>query len=270
MSAMSASGDYDLVDGYTQYDHDATGFSVGLDRVLENDWVIGLSIGYSDTDLSMTEAVGDSAIESWSGTLYATRYGDRAYVEGGLYIANQTIDATRIVTIDTLERTAASRHDGDTLMAFLSGGYRFDFDQWYVEPFGTLFYFDISEDAIEETGADSLNLLIGKKSADVLIGEVGSKFVRLRETEKGLLDLHATLAYNHDFASDDMNISYAYLGEPDAFFTIPDRNFTSGSYVLGAGLAYIRGRSTFGLDYRGQYNSEYTNNIVGARLAYEF
>jgi outer membrane autotransporter protein len=270
MDAFSGSGDSDLVDGYTQYEHDASGFSIGLDRMLDNDLIIGLTIGFSDTDLSLQEAVADAAIESWNSTLYATKYSDRAYVEGGLYFANQTIDIERHLTIDSLERTATSRHDGETFMAFLSGGYRFDFDRWYLEPYGSLFYFDISEESFEEAGADNLNQILSKKSSNAMIGEIGTKFVRLQATSNGMIDWHASVAYNHDFGIDDMQIDYAYLGDPDAFFTIPDRNITSGSSVFGAGIAYIRGRSTFGLEYRGQYNSQYNSQIIGVRLAYEF
>ncbi len=270
MGVYSASGDYDQVDGYTQFDHDAAGLSVGLDRVLDNDWVVGFTAGFNDSDIKMYEAVADAAVESWSGSLYAMKYNDRNYIEGGLYFSGQKIESARTVTLDTLEQRATSSHDGDTLMAFLAGGRRFDFESWYIEPYGSLFYFDISEDGFEETGASSLSLAFNKKSVDALFGEIGARLMRSHETGRGLLNLHATLAYNHDFRIDDMNIEYAYTGEPDQFFIIPDRIVKSDSAVFAAGLAYVRGRSTLGIDYRGQYNSAYTNHIVGARFGYEF
>jgi hypothetical protein len=78
------------------------------------------------------------------------------------------------------------------------------------------------------------------------------------------------LAYNHDFDLDDGSIAYAYQGEPGTLLRVTDRNVTAGSAVLGAGVAWIRGRSTLALDYRGQFNSDYRNNIVGLRLALAF
>jgi hypothetical protein len=35
-------------------------------------------------------------------------------------------------------------------------------------------------------------------------------------------------------------------------------------------VAYIRGRSTFALDYRGQFSSAYRNNLLALRLSLAF
>ena len=270
MGAYSGTGDYKEVEGYTQYDHDTAGFAVGLDRALGNNWIMGLTVGFNDSDLKMQEAAANSQIESWSGTLYATKYSDQAFFEGGLYFANQTVSASRLMTIGTQDFTVTSEHDGETWMAFLSSGYRFDFETWDIEPYGSLFYFDISEDPFEETGAGSINQVFSEKSTTAVFGEIGARLRRLHETDQGLLDWHATVAYNHNFDVDDNLIGYGYAGEPDTEFTIPDRSITTGSAVFSAGVAYIRGRSTLGIDYRGQYNDDYTNHIVGARFGYEF
>jgi uncharacterized protein with beta-barrel porin domain len=139
-----------------------------------------------------------------------------------------------------------------------------------MEPYGTLYYFDIAEDAFAETGAESLNLIFEKKSTDALLGEIGTTFVRLQDVNSGVIDWHASLAYNHDFDINDGSIAYAYDGQPGSVLRIDDRNITSGSAVVGAGFTYIRERSALALDYRGQFNDNYRNNIVGLRLAYSF
>ncbi|MBT8110017.1 MAG: hypothetical protein KJO27_04760 [Gammaproteobacteria bacterium] len=269
-SAFFGSGDYDVTDGLTEYDHDSAGFTIGADYFFRDNLIAGFMISYAETDIDQLQAAATSDIYAWSGGLYATGYWDSTYVEGGITFTNQSFKNWRSLEIGTAARTAMSEHDGDTWMAFVGAGREYDFGTWHMEPYGTLYYFDIDEDAFEETGADSLNLLFAKKSTSALLGEIGTTFVRLQDVDSGVIDWHASLAYNHDFDIDDGSIAYAYGGQPGSILTIDDRNITSGSAVFGAGLAYIRKRSTLAFDYRGQFNSDYRNDIVGLRLAYSF
>ena len=270
LMAVSASGDYELTDGYTEYDHSAGGFALGADYLFGGNSIAGFTVAYADTSIDLTQVVAKADIESWSGGLYATRFSDRAYLEGGISYANQSFVNQRTLMIGSEVRTATSDHNGDTWMAFFGGGREIDFGRWQMEPYATLYYFDISEDGFQETGANSLNQIIGPKSNKALLGEIGTTVVRLQDVPNGVIDWHASLAYNHDFEIDDGTIIYAYEGLPGSVFTIDDRNITAGSAVFGAGLAYIRQRSTLSFDYRGQFNSQYRNHIIGARLSYAF
>ncbi|MDH3806819.1 MAG: autotransporter outer membrane beta-barrel domain-containing protein, partial [Gammaproteobacteria bacterium] len=269
-SAFGASGDYDAVDGLTEYDHDSAGFTVGADHLYGEDVIAGIMINYSETDIDQLQASAIGDIYSWSAGLYATRFWDDSYLEGGITFTDQTFKNWRLLEIGADERWAMSEHDGNTWMAFVGAGRELNFGTWQMEPYGTLYYFDIEEDAFAETGVDSLNLVFEKKSTDVLLGEIGTTFVRLQDVRSGVIDWHASLAYNHDFDIDDGSIAYAYSGQPGSVLRIDDRNITAGSAVIGAGFAYIRKRSALALDYRGQFNSDYRQNIVGLRLAYSF
>ena len=269
-SAFFADGDYDLVDGFTKYQHDSGGFAVGADYLFGNNLIAGFTVSYADTELDLVQAVAEADIEAWSGGLYATGYWDNAYVEGGVTFSRQSFSNIRTLMIGSEERMATSEHDGETWMAFVGAGREFDRGTWQMEPYASLYYFDISEDRFEETGADSLNLIFAKKSTSALLGEIGTTFVRLQDVDSGVIDWHASLAYNYDFDIDDGRIAYAYDGAPGSVLMIDDRNITAGSAVFGAGLAYIRKRSILSFDYRGQFNSDYRNDILGLRLAYSF
>jgi uncharacterized protein YhjY with autotransporter beta-barrel domain len=269
-SAFLASGDYDVVDGLTEYDHDSAGFTIGADHLYGEDVIAGVMINYSETDIDQLQAAAVADIYAWSAGVYATKFWDDSYLEGGITYTNQTFKNWRLLEIGPEERLASSEHDGETWMAFVGVGREYNFGTWHMEPYGTLYYFDIAEDAFAETGAESLNLIFEKKSTDALLGEIGTTFVRLQDVNSGVIDWHASLAYNHDFDINDGSIAYAYDGQPGSVLRIDDRNITSGSAVVGAGFTYIRERSALALDYRGQFNDNYRNNIVGLRLAYSF
>jgi outer membrane autotransporter protein len=269
-SAFYSSGDYDFSQGFTEYDYDSRGFVIGADYLFGENTIAGFMASYADSEVDEVHAVADADVETWTGGLYATSYWGSTYVEGGVTYSTQSFDNRRTLLIGTEERAATSDHDGSALMLFASAGREFDFGTWQAEPYGSLHYFDIDEDGFQEEGADSLNLIFNSKSTDVLLGEIGARFVRPQNVRNGMLDWHAVLAYNHDFDLDDGSIAYAYQGEPGTLLRVTDRNVTAGSAVLGAGVAWIRGRSTLALDYRGQFNSDYRNNIVGLRLALAF
>jgi outer membrane autotransporter protein len=269
-SAFLSNGDYDFSEGFTEYDYDNHAFAIGADYLVGESTIAGFMASYADSAIDEIHAVASADIESWTGGLYATHFRGALYVEGGLTYSTQSFANRRTLLVGAEERMAQSEHDGSALMLFAGAGREYDFGSWQVEPYGSLHYFNIDEDAFQETGADSLNLIFESKSTDVLLGEVGARFVRLQPIRNGELDWHATLAYNHDFDLDDGSIAYAYQGEPGSLLQVGDRNATAGSAVIAAGVAYIRGRSTVALDYRGQFSSAYRNNLLALRLSLAF
>lgn len=269
-SAFYSTGDYDSDAGFTGYDYDTHGFLVGADRLLGERTTVGLMLGYASTQADAAQAVASADIEGWTGGLYATSSWGSVYVEGGITYSTQSFENRRRLLLGTVERTAASNHDGTALMLFAGLGREFDFGSWQAEPYGTLYYFDLEEDAFQEDGADSLNLVFERRSADAVFVEIGSKFTRLMPLREGALDWHAVVAYNHDFDPGEEAIGYAYQGMPAHPLRVSNRNLATGSTALGAGVAWLRGRSTLAFDYRGQYGSGYRNHVVGLRLSLLF
>jgi outer membrane autotransporter protein len=269
-SAFYSTGDYDFDEGFTEYDYDTRGFVVGADRQLGERTIAGFVAGWADTGADEVHAVASADVETWTGGLYATSFWGPTYVEGGISYSTQSFDNQRTLLIGSEERMAVSDHDGSALMLFAGAGREFDFGSWQAEPYGTLYYFDIEEDAFQEEGADSLNLVFDSKSAEAMFAEVGSRFVRLQRVRSGAIDWHAVVAYSYDFDLGDGTIGYAYQGMPGSLLQVTDRNVTAGSAVLGAGVAWLRQRSALAFDYRGQYNGNYRNHMVGLRLSLAF
>ncbi|HNR22553.1 MAG TPA: hypothetical protein PKL49_05970 [Steroidobacteraceae bacterium] len=269
-SAFYSTGDYDFDAGYTEYDYDTRGFLVGADRLLGERTTVGLMLGYASTQADAAQAVASADVEGWTGGLYATSGWGSAYVEGGITYSTQSFENTRRLLIGTEERTAVSDHDGAALVLFAGAGREFDFGSWQAEPYGTLYYFDLEEDAFQEDGAESLNLVFERRSAEAMFAEIGSRFARFTPLRKGVLDWHAVVAYNHDFDLGDGTIGYAYQGMPTQPLRVSDRDVVTSTAVLGAGVTWLRGASTLALDYRGQYSGSYRNHVVGLRLSLRF
>ncbi len=270
LAGFSADGDYDAVGGYTAFDTDTNGFLAGYDLRIGENWIAGLGYARSDGDLKAPSLAASGGIDSWSGSVYATWFDGNRYLEGGLTYGEQSYDTSREVTVGEVERTATSAHDGDLWSAFLGGGIEYGFGTWSIEPYASLYYYRVEEDAFVETGADTLNQVVAARSTDALRGEAGGRISLLQRVGDSILDWHASLAVNHDFDIDDASISYGYAGAPGTQFTIDDRDLSQSSTVLGAGIAWRGPRALLSLDYRGQFNSDYDEQYFDARLAVRF
>jgi outer membrane autotransporter protein len=263
-------GDYDGVDGYTDFDTDSSIVALGYDFRLSERLIVGGTLGYAKTDLDMGTTRADGQIEAWSGGAYATWFNDKAYLEGGISYANQSFDNQRSVVIGSITRRATSNHDGTVWLGFLGGGYQFGSNSLSFEPYGSLYYFNVEEDGFTETGAASLNQIIEGRNTEALIGELGAKAARLQKLGKGMLDLHASLGLNHDFDIDDARISYSYAGAAGDVFVIDDRDLERNSAVFGAGISYTSGNSSISLDYRRLQNNDFNNDSIFAGLESRF
>ncbi len=270
ISGFTANGEYKPRSGYTEFEHDSGGFTVGADYGFGSDLIAGFTFGIADVDIESVQAVAASNIESWSGGLYLTKFSDIAYFEASISYTDHAILNQRQLSIGSNVRTASSDYSGNTLMAFFSVGREYAPGPWKVEPFASLYHFNIHEDDYRETGAGGANLLIPENNSTTTFAEVGTRFSRLQDAGSGQINWHASAAFSLELDANEDSIFYAYEGAPGTQFGLRNRNIESNSLVIGAGLAYTRDRSTLALSYRGLFNEDYRNNIVGARLSVAF
>lgn len=270
MSVYGANGDYDSDSGYTSIDQTADGFAIGIDYQLHDSVIAGFNFSRSNSNMDHTEAFAETNIDGWSAGLHATWFDSNTFIEGGYLISRQEFNNRRAVVIDTEDRVATAQHNGDGYMAFLGLGQQLEVGNWRIEPFATGYFINLNEHGFSENGAGSLNLLIEKRSNRALFMELGARFSFLQQLDNSVIDWHALLAFDRDFEIDEGEIRYAWAGAPDSIFTLEDRVLKHNSKVFGAGFTLIRDRSTISLDYRGQFNSDYRNQILSAKLSYAF
>lgn len=263
-------GDYDAVDGYTAFDADTSTAALGVDVRLGEHYVLGGLLGYADTSIDTKGVVSTVDLDGGYGGTYLSWFSDRAYVEGGITYADQSFDSVRELTVGTLQRTATSSHDGDAWMTFAGGGYEFWVNGWIVEPYGSLYYFRLTEDGFTETGADSLNQVVGRRKTDALFAEVGTNLVYRQLLDKSALDWHAKIGLNHDFDIDDASVTYGYEGAPGNTFELADRKLGQDSARLGAGVSWLTERMTLSLEYNGVYNPDYKVHGIAGQLNVRF
>jgi len=264
MLGMASRGDYEAVSGYTAFEQDTDALAAGYDFAVSDRWLLGLSVNSAKTTAEMIDAYGSGTVDGWAANAYGTWFSTDSYVEWGIGYGSHEIETSRSLELGTDIREASSRHDGDALGLFLGGGKAYRRDRWVVEPFATLRYFRLGEDAFEEAGAGEMSQMIASRDTTALVGDIGVN-IGQRMQHWNLM-----VGVNHDFDIDDRRLDYAYAGQPTEWFSLAGRDLSATSGLLGGTLAWSGERLGLNLEYRGRFNSDYDEQALAAIFLVRF
>ena len=271
LQGFGQSGDQDEEDGYTGFDYQMAGITLGFDYALTDRLIVGVSVDYADTDIDLNRNAGDGAIESIGGSLYGSHFTERAYLEGVLSYGRQSYDNDRNIVIGPVLRRARSDHDGDAFSLFSEGGYNFHVKKWTIGPFASLQYIYLDEESFVESGAGGVSLRVDDRQTDSLVSELGLRLARVFPTASSSLIPEVSLAWKYDFDIDDRNITASFAGSPGADFTIEGQDVDDHGATFGAGLTFIHksGFST-SLEYNAEFREDYSAHGIIGQIRYVF
>ncbi|HVN96639.1 MAG TPA: autotransporter outer membrane beta-barrel domain-containing protein, partial [Syntrophorhabdaceae bacterium] len=264
-------GYQDETSGFSGYNYNLYGGTLGFDRMLSDHLMAGISLAHSRTSVRLDEHMGETDINGVIASLYGTYFTTHAYAEGALSYGRNAYNNYRYLSIGSMQRTARSDHNGDVYSAYLGGGYVFDVNKWAIGPFGSLKYVYLNEEGFTEIGADSLNLTVSRSKTDSLVSELGLRVARAFKTESGNLIPEVTAALNYDFDIDDRVITASFSGSPDATLTMKGQGVEKYGVTVGAGLTFIHnnGFST-ALKYTGEFRNKYQSHGIVGQLRFQF
>jgi uncharacterized protein YhjY with autotransporter beta-barrel domain len=257
--------------GYVGYDYFLRGATLGFDHNLTDQFMAGVSIGYSRSDIDLDGDQGSGYIKSLYGSIYGSYFYDNLYIDGIFSYGRNWYDNHRLITIGTDQRKAYSKHDGDLFSAYLQGGYYFDFKKWLIGPFTSLQYMYLDEEGFKERGAGSVSLRIDDRQTDSFISELGLRLTRVFKVKYGSLIPELNAAWLHDFDIDDRVIRSSFAGSPGATFSIKGQDVERNGATLGAGITFVhKGGLSTSLKYRGEFREKYKSNGVMGEVRFTF
>ncbi|MCI5046546.1 MAG: autotransporter domain-containing protein [Aquisalinus sp.] len=153
-------------------------------------------------------------------------------------------DSERNVIIGGQRRRADGEWEGTQVAASGRVSYEADVRGYAVEPFASLDYLSLEEDAYTETGGQGINLIVADREADSLRTNIGVKAGKVFEIEPNAYDtgipgtIHPqfTLAWSQELIDEDIEATYTYEsgGESFTLFSEPE----DGAAIIGADVAY--------------------------------
>lgn len=159
--------------------HAATGAALaGIDGHATPHLHLGLGGAYSRTHLKWAGSHGNSHISSGYGFAYGTWNVRHFFLEGSFVGGYNNYKANRHIGFLAIDRHAKSNHHGYTLAGRLTGGFPFKAGRAEIAPLLSLDYDFLHQTSFKEHGAQSLNLHIHQKNANLLRAEAGFRVTR--------------------------------------------------------------------------------------------
>ena len=253
-------GDKDETEFEAAYDFELTGFTAGADYRFTDSLVGGIALGYAESETDFDDDGGSLDADGFTGSLFGSWYGERAYADLIVSYGSQSYDSVRNVrytlTSETINHTATGDTDGEVTAAGLSAGYAFGSGGWRIGPTAAVSYLKVDIDGFAEQGGSNpeLNLEFEDQDAKSLQLQLGIDLGYAASMSWGVLTPYARASQVWEQENDQQTFLIRYVADP---FKTPDTTAAvtsddvDDSFVLWAvGLAatFANGFAGF-LDY---------------------
>jgi|GEM_PF-1707215 len=241
--------------GHHGYDSKNLGVSVGSYCSVDEDWLLGGALGYSQGSVDH-KLNFDGDLDSYHAAIYATYRQPEFHFDGILSYGMAKNDAERDINVTTptsFAGTAKSSFDSKVLAAHAEAGYDFYYNKFEIEPWIALEYQKVMSDSLSESGAGTLNLSVEDADIDSFRGKIGFNVrgrVNIENSENHILP-QARVYYQRDFKDQAIDVDYQLLGQ-------------QGN---ADGVERARDTLVFGFGFTSHINSEFdgdgSHNIYG-------
>jgi outer membrane autotransporter protein len=253
------------------YDASLWGAAGGMDGIVADNTRLGLSGGYSATNVDNKGEPGGTDVNSYQGTVYLG-YDDPSpwYGSGGFSFAWNTYDGSRAIIFPGIDRTAKGSYDGQQYTGFLDLGYVFTQDKFEITPMVGLTYSHLNLESYTETEAGDLNLNVASQDYDLLQQMLGIKLARPYVGKDGTWTPEIHFKWLYDYIGDKVATAATFTGGGYSFSTngaAPDQS----SYNFGAGFTfYTKGNISITATYDFEMKDQYTSHTGQGVVRYAF
>ena len=274
-----STGERDQTERQTGYDLESVGLTTGIDYRFTTNLVLGVALGYTDTEADFDNNEGSQDIEGISYTLYGTYTISDFYLDAAFSIGQQDYDSDRLVEYGNPDiengfvssRPSAST-EGDQINGFIAAGYQLPVEQVQVSAYGQLHFLDIEIDGFEETGGTdpSINMAVEDQTVESLQTVIGAQVAKNFSTSWGVTVPYAKLDWHHEFEDDSRTTTFQYVFDPfNTSYTLNTDAPDSDYFVAGLGVNMVFDGGQVFADYQTPLGlRDVTNHAftVGAKL----
>ena len=215
------------------------GAAAGIDYRLDPRFLVGIGVGYTHG----TQWVNTFMGQGWSDSVSVAAYGSFTpmrgfYVDALAGYAYSNNQLQRQILIPGLQqRTATGSTGANQFLGQIEAGYKIDVyapAMASITPFGRFQISSVTQNAFNESGAQSLNLNVAQQTTNSQRTTIGADLgssIGLGNERK--LDLAVRLGWQHEFADTGRPITAAFAGAPGNAFTVFGATPARDSAVVG-------------------------------------
>jgi outer membrane autotransporter protein len=155
--------------GVAGFTEDRGGVIVGLDKKLNDHWLLGLAAQYAYTSLGFTDGAASSSADSYNGMVYGGWHQNRLYVDGTAGFGWNSYTSSRSLDIGGFTASPSGSFSGQDASASVETGYAFPVKDWRLTPYAGFDYTYTQTDAFTESGDGASNLMVQASDSNSLI-----------------------------------------------------------------------------------------------------
>jgi uncharacterized protein with beta-barrel porin domain len=206
----------------------------GTDGRLSQRLIGGLCLGTGVTEMENSGGSGDKLSLRFGP--YFSYFRDRFILEGSVTGSVNWLSNQRSIDITGLSRSAQGSYDSYDLAAELAALYELNFWGFTLEPELRVAYDYMYLDDFQETGADSISLIVFDRQLHSLNHRIGGRFGYEIKFSNSFLRPEAWVAWAHTYLNDEQAVQAAFAGAPQNDFTISAPKTQRDILHWGAGM----------------------------------
>ncbi len=248
------------------FDWQTSGYMLGMERLIQDQLIIGVAGGQAFTDIDGKRGSGGGASKMLMGTVYGNLFDDVKYLEAGLFYAQVDNDTERI---DTANNRYTGDYDSTLFGCWIEAGYTIkQTDDSRIEPYIRSSYVSGNHDGFTDAGGP-IPMTVSANGTDNWTIEGGARFSKTMDLKNGgslLGELKAGLQAELLDNSVGVNTMVAGVNQkangPDA-----DR----AALVLGLRLDWaLNEKLTVGANYEPTLSGNWQNHALDFSVKYQF
>jgi len=267
-------GQRDNGSGVAGYDYNIYGSSFGLDYQVSDSSLMGITAGYSTSNIDSYLPGNGGDISGTHIGIYGTKNMDEWHVDSILTGSFLKFETERYVPL--MDERVKGDYDGMGISGYVEARYDLQnqsSDSWLIQPLAAFQFSCLSLSEYTETGGENVPLSPDDENYNSYKGSLGIKLTQQlfdRENKRNA-SVQLRARWIHEFGDDNSSVDSHFASDPGAVFKVSDEDMSRDSAVLGASFnAGLSRHTQFSLGYDTQLNSDNTMHVFSAMFAYRW
>ncbi|NIH75311.1 outer membrane autotransporter protein [Ochrobactrum sp. P20RRXII] len=250
------------------------GFVTGIDRLVYENWRLGLLAGYSHTSFNVDSRASSGSSDNYTlgaytGTEWQLSNGNALAFSSGLAYTWHQIEMNRSVAFPAFGDNLNADYDAGTFQIFGELGYKIRLPKAVIEPYANLSYVRLGTDGFDEDGQTAAALSMNSDTMSTTFSTLGVRASTGFDLGTIPTTARADIGWRH--ASGDVNpVSTASFVGSNAF-TVAGAPIAKDAAIIEAGLDFALSKDAIlGVSYSGQFGNGAQRNGFNASLKVSF
>ena len=267
--AVGGWGDFDGGHNAADIDRDLSGFLIGFDNSLNDEWRLGIAAGYTNSSINAKGKGQDASVDSYHLTTYLSYQMDAFAARVGAGYTWHDIDSKRYVEAGSYNDRLKASYKARTAQVFGEVAYTIDAGGVALEPFAGLAYVNYDSDKAHEKGG--VGRLEASTDQDATFSTVGLRVGKAFALDNGsTLTPRGSIGWRHAFGDTKPDADLRFI-EGGAGFSSEGVPIARDAAVVEAGVDLSVGKAgKLGLGYSGQLASENRDHAVTVSFSLGF